>query len=107
MSMIVALLFTQTMLLAAPAEATPAPDDADAELRMREGWCAAPSFQGPWYCLARCTGSAEFYVADANPITPSGDWDAMRADCYLKAADFCTTAFSQYLDRSCLGGAVE
>lgn len=105
MSMIVALLFTQTMLLAAPAEATPAPDDA--ELRVSEGWCAAPSFHGPWYCLARCTGSTEFYVADADPIVLSGDWDAMQADCYLKAVDFCTTAFAQYLDRSCLGGAVE
>jgi hypothetical protein len=107
MSMIVALLLTQTMLFAAPAEATPAPGDGDAELRMREGWCADPSYHGPWYCLARCTGSTEFYVADADPIVLSGDWDAMQADCYLKAVDFCTTAFTQYLDRSCLGGAVE
>lgn len=103
--MIVALLYTQTMLLAAPAEATPAPGEGDAELR--EGWCAAPSYSGPWYCLARCTEATEFYVADANPLDLSGDWDAAQADCYLKAVDFCTTAFMQYLDRSCLGGAFE
>ncbi|PCC71603.1 hypothetical protein SAMN02745121_01147 [Nannocystis exedens] len=111
MSMLAALLYTQTMLLAAPAAATPALDDGGSEpscgLRMQQGWCADPQFAGPWYCLARCTGQTEFYVADAQPLVLTGDWEGMQADCYLKAVNFCTTALSQYLDRSCLGGAVE
>jgi hypothetical protein len=111
MSMFVALLYTQTMLFAAPAVATPAPGEGDSEpsgeLRMRKGWCADPQFDGPWYCLARCTGTAEFYVADEEPLVLTGDWEAMQADCYSKAREFCSAALSQYLDRSCLGGALE
>ncbi|WAS94606.1 hypothetical protein [Nannocystis punicea] len=112
MSMFVALLYTQTMLLAAPAVVTPAPGggpDLSGELRVQGGWCADPHFAGPWYCLARCTEATQFYVADENPLDISAetDWDAARADCYLKAVDFCKTAFSQYLDRSCLGGAFD
>ncbi|MBZ5708179.1 hypothetical protein [Nannocystis pusilla] len=108
MSTLAALLCTQTILLTAPAVTTPAPDGADVagELRMREGWCAAPSYAGPWYCLARCTESTVFYVADEEPLVLTGDWEAMQADCYSTAREFCSSALMQYLDRSCLGGAV-
>lgn len=111
MSTLAALLYTQTMLLAAPAVATPTLEDdgpgvAD-EPRMRKGWCADPSFSGPWYCLARCTGSSEFYVADEQPLVLTGDWEAMQTACYSTARSFCSSALMQYLDRSCLGGASE
>ncbi|MCY1061121.1 hypothetical protein [Nannocystis sp. SCPEA4] len=111
MATLVALLYTQTMLLAAPAVTATAPgddgSDVAGELRMREGWCAAPSYAGPWYCLARCTESSVFYLADEEPLVLTGDWEAMQADCYSTAREFCSSALMQYLDRSCLGGASE
>jgi len=107
MSTLAALLSIQTMLLTAPA--APGPGDGASEqpgeLRLREGWCADPYYSGPWYCLARCTGYNKFYVVQERPIDPSGDWDDIADACYLKAMEFCTSVLSQYLDRSCLGGA--